>query len=302
VIDSIAKDRNYAYYQLGVIYKEKFKENELAKAKLETLLQNNPEDRLILPSKYNLYKIYTELGLMTKANAMKQEIISNYPESRYAQILLNPKSEFAKDENSPESLYEALFKQFGDQQYVEVVQKADVYINQFEGDPMVPKFEILKASANGRLNGFEAYKKGVNFIALTYPNSEEGKKAKEILENAIPILAKKEFVNNDSAKHFNVLYPFSNNEKDQIEDFVKQLDDAISKVNYFDLSTSIDFYDANTTFVVVHGLTSIQGASGFAEILKENKNKIDRNFYSISSPNYEIVQRHKNLNEYLESQ
>lgn len=302
VIDSIAKDRNYAYYQLGVIYKEKFKENELAKAKLETLLQNNPEDRLILPSKYNLYKIYTELGLMAKANAMKEEIISNYPESRYAQILLNPKSEFAKDENSPESLYEALFKQFGNQQYVEVVQKADAYINQFEGDPMVPKFEILKASANGRLNGFEAYKKGVNFIALTYPNSEEGKKAKEILENAIPILAKKEFVNNDSAKHFNVLYPFSNNEKDQIEDFVKQLDDAISKVNYFDLSTSIDFYDANTTFVVVHGLTSIQGASGFAEILKENKNKIDRNFYSISSPNYEIVQRHKNLNEYLESQ
>nr|WP_321234009.1 hypothetical protein [uncultured Psychroserpens sp.] len=301
-IDSIAKDRNYAYYQLGVIYKEKFKEYELAKTKLETLLRNNPEDRLILPSKYNLYKIYTELGLSSKASAMKDDIIGTYPESRYAQILLNPKSEFDKDANSPESLYENLFKQFGDQQYVEVVSKAEAYITQFEGDPMVPKFEILKASANGRLYGFEAYKKGVNFIALTYPNSEEGKKAKEILEVAIPILAKKEFIDNDAAKHFNVLYPFSSAEKDQIEEFVEQLDDAISKINYFDLSTSVDFYDANTTYVVVHGLTSIQGASGFAEILKENKNKIDRNFYSISSPNYEIVQRHKNINEYLESQ
>ncbi|WP_460220457.1 type IX secretion system periplasmic lipoprotein PorW/SprE [Psychroserpens sp. MEBiC05023] len=302
VIDSIAKDRNYAYYQLGVIYKEKFREYQLAKTKLETLLENNPEDRLILPSKYNLYKIYEELGLSSKANAMKEDIIGNYPESRYAQIILNPKSELEKDENSPESIYEGLFEDFGAQKYAHVVQKADDYITQFEGDPIVPKFEILKASANGRLKGFEAYKKGVNFIALTYPNSEEGKKAKEILENVIPILAKKEFVDNDSAKHFNVLYPFSNDEKDEIEEFVAQLDDAISKVNYFDLSTSIDFYDANTTFVVVHGLTSIQGASGFAEILKENKNKIDRNFYSISSPNYEIVQRHKNINEYLESQ
>ena len=302
VIDSLAKDRNYAYYQLGLIYKEKFKEYELAKIKLEKLLQNNPEDRLILPSKYNLQKIYAALGLTGKANAMKDEIVNNYPESRYAKILLNPKSEFAKDENSPESLYEGLFKQFGDQNYAQVIQEADKYITQFEGDPMVPKFEILKASANGRLNGFEAYKTGVNFVALTYPNSEEGKRAQDIMQTVIPILAKKEFVSNDGVKHFNVLYPFANDEKDQIEEFVAQLDDAISKVNYFDLSTSVDVYDNNTIFVVVHGLTSIQGASGFAEILKENKNKIDRNFYSISSPNYEIVQRHKNLNEYLESQ
>ena len=114
--------------------------------------------------------------------------------------------------------------------------------------------------------------------------------------------SKKEFVSDDTAKHFNVLYPFANAEKDQIEDFVKKLDEAISKVSYFDLSSSVDFYDANTTFVVVHGLKSIQGAAGFAQILKENKLKIDRNFHSISSPNYEIVQRHKNLNEYLESQ
>jgi tetratricopeptide (TPR) repeat protein len=305
VIDSLAKERNYAYYQLGTIYKEKFKEYTLAKVKLEELLQNNPEDRLILPSKYNLYKIYIELGLSSKASATKEDIVSTYPDSRYAKILLNPKSEFTKDENSPESLYNNLYKQFNEQQYTEVVQKAEQYISQFEGDPLVPKFEILKASANGRLVGFEAYKKGVNYIALTYPNSEEGKKAKEILETTIPIMAKKEFISNETGNHFNVMYPFANSEKNQIEEFVKKLDSAISKVSYFKLSTSVDFYDANTTFVVVHGLKSVQGSTGFAEILKENKknkDKIDRPFYSISSPNYEIVQRHKNLNQYLESQ
>ncbi|MBR9913517.1 MAG: hypothetical protein GYB32_01615 [Algicola sp.] len=302
VIDSLSKDRNYAYYQLGMIYKEKFKEYELAKSRLETLLSNDPEERLILPSKYNLYKIYVELGLDNKASAMKQEIVNGYPDSRYAQILLNPKSELSQDENSPERLYEALYKQFNNQEYEAVVSKTETYIDRFEGDPMVPKFEILKASANGRLKGFEAYKKGVNYIALTYPNSEEGKKAQEIMTNVIPIFAKKEFVSNDKAKHFNVLYPFSTDEKDQIADFVKELNEAISKINYFDLSTSVDFYDSKTTFVVVHGLTSAEGAAGFAEILKENKNKIDRTYHSISSPNYEIVQRHKNLNDYLESQ
>jgi hypothetical protein len=42
-IDSIGMERNKAYYQLGVIYKEKFKEYELA-TKLEQLLQNSPEE------------------------------------------------------------------------------------------------------------------------------------------------------------------------------------------------------------------------------------------------------------------
>ncbi|MBR9846099.1 MAG: hypothetical protein GYB35_08330, partial [Algicola sp.] len=208
VIDSISKDRNFAYYQLGSIYKEKFKEFELAQDKLEKLLLNNPEDRLILPSKYNLYKIYVELGLDAKADNMKNEIITNHPDSRYAQILLNPSSEFSNDENSPVRIYEALYEKFNNQEYAEVIEAAEQHIIDFEGDPMVPKFEILKASAKGRLYGFEAYKEGVNYIALTYPNSEEGKRAETILSEVIPVLAKKEFVDNNVAKHFKVLYPF----------------------------------------------------------------------------------------------
>ena len=68
-------------------------------------------------------------------------------------------------------------------------------------------------------------------------------------------------------------------------------------------------YDENTTFIVVHGLKSIQGASGFAQLLQsENKDergkllkpKITKEYFAISSPNYAIIQRHKNLNAYLE--
>ena len=57
IIDSIIKDRNFAYYQLGLIYKEKFKEYDLAKDRLETLVSFGPEKRLLLPALYNLYKV-----------------------------------------------------------------------------------------------------------------------------------------------------------------------------------------------------------------------------------------------------
>jgi hypothetical protein len=69
-------ERNKAYYQLGVIYKEKFKEYELATNKLEQL-QNSPEEKLILPAMYNLYKIY-QITNSSKAEAMKDRINSQF--------------------------------------------------------------------------------------------------------------------------------------------------------------------------------------------------------------------------------
>ncbi len=308
-IDSIAKERNFAYYQLGIIYKEKFKELELSKSRFEDLLKSNPEDRLILPSKYNLYKIYVELGLNTKAEAMKADIIANYPESRYAEILLNPESELTKDENSPEVIYTKLYKKFDNQEYQAVIAEAETQIKRLEGDDFLPKFEILKTSAKGRLYGFEEYKKGIDYIALTYPNTEEGRKAQDLLQNAIPVLAKKEFVPDDKPKNFNVIYQFQKGSGEDIDAFIKTLDEEIEKkIKYFDLTTSKDVYDENTTFVVVHGLKSIQGASGFAQLLESDekdkrgkpvKPKITKEYFAISSPNYTIIQRHKNLNAYL---
>ena len=302
VIDSLAKDRNFAYYQLGSIYKEKFKEYELARNRLEILLQNDPEERLILPSKYNLYKIYIELGLNSKALAMKSEIISNYPDSRYAEILLNPETGISSDENSPENVYSNLYTEFENQNYAQIISKSEEYIRQFAGDPMVPKFEILKASAKGRLYGFQDYKEAVNYVALTYPNSEEGKQAEIIMKESFPIFRRKEFKSDDNAKHFNVLYPFEKDEFDKIEEFQKKLEEKIKEIKFYELSTSVDVYTEGIKFVVVHGLNSVQGAAGFAEILKERKVNINRRSYSVSSPNYIIIQRHKNLDQYLESQ
>src|SRR5690606_40145126 len=88
-IDSLRAERNFANYQLGLIYKEKFGENALAAARLEAVLSLDPAPRLVLPSKYNLYKIYEEESSPLAAS-MKEDIIRNHSDSRYAEILLNP--------------------------------------------------------------------------------------------------------------------------------------------------------------------------------------------------------------------
>lgn len=301
-IDSISKERNYAYYQLGLIYKEKFKEYELAKNKFQNLLESNPEEKLILPSKYNLYKIYELLSETDEASLAKNEIIKNYPESRYASILANPELVSDKDENSPESLYEALYSQHENQEYVDVISKSEDYINRFDGESIVPKLELLKATAIGRLYGYEPYTEAINNVAVTYANTEEGKQAKNIQGNLLPKIANSDFVadSDDVNSNYKVIFKFKNAVSEQVSEFKKVLDDVLKSIKYYDLKSTIDVYNPDTKLVVVHGLKNAQVAKTFDQLLtKENKKKIKTPYFAISSANYQIIQIHKNLDSYL---
>lgn len=302
VIDSISKERNYAYYQLGLIYKEKFKEYELAKNKFQNLLKSDPEERLVLPSKYNLYKIYEALEENDEASIAKNEIITTYPDSRYATILSNPELVSDKDENSPESLYEALYIKHQNQEYADVISKSEDYINKFEGEPIVPKFELLKATATGRLRGYDAYEKAINHLGITYANTPEGKKAQNIENNILPRLASKAFVSeNDSiSNNYKIIFQFKNTEKKRASDFKKTLDEVLKNIRYYQLTSSKDVYDQNKTFVIVHGLKSETVAKTFDQLLyEEDKNKIKEPYFVVTSANYQIIQIHKNLDAYL---
>ena len=301
-IDSISNERNYAYYQLGLIYKEKFKEYELAKNKFQNLLQSNPDEKLVLPSKYNLYKIYELLGENDEASIAKNEIIKNYPESRYATILANPELVSDRDENSPESLYEALYIQHENQDYLDVISKSEDYINRFDGEPIVPKLELLKATATGRLYGYEPYKEAINALAVTYANTEEGKQAQNIQNNLFPKITSSDFIeDNDSiVSNHKVVFQFKNPKPEQILEFKKTIDAILESIRYYNLKASVDVYNPNTKFVVIHGFKNAQVAKTFDQLLtKENRKKIKTPYFAISSANYQIIQIHKNLDSYL---
>ena len=302
LLDSIANERNFAYYQLGLIYKDKFKEYALSQNKLEQLLKQSPEERLILPAKYNLYKAYSLLGMTLLQTALKEDIIENHPGSRYAAILLNPELALKNNPNSPQTIYNNLYAQFELGAYQKVIDGCDTQITSLDGDEIVPKLELLKATSKARLHGFEAYKEGLNFVALNYPNSIEGKKAAQMYSTIIPELSIKTFFKDSTQKNFKLVFKFDRSDVKGLKLFTLALSAAVEEVDYFNLTVSKDGYDTNTIFVVVHGLKSIQGALGFVEIL-ETKNKliITKPFFGISSKNYQIVQIHKNIETYINS-
>lgn len=297
VIDSIAKDRNFAYYQLGLIYKEKFKEYQLAANRLETLLQNNPEERLVLPAKYNLYKIY-EIIDPSKALVYKNDIISNYPDSRYAQIVQNPSAQ-TSDEGNPDAVYKRLYKKYEDGELREAFAEVNQRVDEYLGDESLPKFEMLKASLIGRLKGLEEYKKALTYVALTYPNESEGKTAESILQNDIPKLETLAF-NPEEGTSYKMVFTKDVAANENKEELIKKLKKYLEDRHNDDLKLSVDVYNLNNDFIVIHGFITKETAQATLSVLKEYKEyKIKDKAYIISAEDYKVIQIKKQFDDWL---
>ena len=297
VLDSISKERNFAYFQLGTIYKEKFKEYQLAANKLEQLLKNNPEERLVLPSLYNLFKIY-EIINKEKALAMKERIISQYPNSRYAQILSNTNPEVA-GVDTPDFAYNKFYKLYESGDYRTVKTELEKAVDQFTGEELLSKFELLKANTIGKLKGIIELKKALNFVALNYPNSEEGKKAEALLGKDVPYLEGLKFYA-VAAKSWKILFKVAYNDDKNNTVLIDKIKKFIATRPADKLIFSTDIYTLTENFIVIHGMMTEEFAKGIATILKDYKDyKIPQSSIVISNYNYQVVQINKNIEQYL---
>lgn len=299
-VDSINQKRNFGYYQLGLIYKEKFKEYALATAKLEKVLEQNPAEKLVLPVLYNLYKIYQTTDL-SKALAMKNRIISQFPASRYAQIISNSDANNPNVE-TPEKIYNQFYKLYQEEQFVDVLEKVNTAIILYSGDEIVPKLELLRASLQAKLFGVLAYKKALEEVAEQYPNTEEGKQAKETGKNQIPILEKMDFTT--TAKSWKIAFKVGLRLDPQTKEIEEKINKFITdeKGQQRPYSYSYDVYTDKENFIVIHNIKSETNANEIINYFKTNKQyTINQPAIIISSENYKVVQIKKNVESYLSS-
>lgn len=183
VLDSLSLLRNDAYYNLGLIYKEQFKEYEIAAVNFENFLSNDPSENLIVPVKYHLYKTYAFFN-PELSNKYSKDIVTNYPDSRYAEMIKNPNSALASgnDDNSPEYLYKVAFVCYEENDFDYSLRTVNDGLDRFKGLEIEAKFELLKAYLLYKTVGEELFVERLNSIIVNYPNTEESDHAVELLE------------------------------------------------------------------------------------------------------------------------
>lgn len=173
-----------AYFNLGIIYREQLNENLLAVTAFEQLLNKYPETKYKLTTYYQLYKAYADAGNADRSNFYKNKILSEFPTSDYAKIILDPSiaTSLKTDKQKMEAMYDATYNAFLNLNYDSVITVANQVDERYNGDPIQPKFAYLRALAIGRSATVPEFEASLRSVVIHYPKNKVKEEALAILD------------------------------------------------------------------------------------------------------------------------
>jgi len=163
-----------AYYNLGFIYIEGLGDYGKSIESFETLLDRYPANKYKVQSIYKLESLYRDLQNMPKSDYYRNLLLTEYSETDYARLLINPDyyKEIQARQSEALNLYAETFKAFTNEQYYMVLNNADIAIGKFKGDTsLMPKFEYLRALSLGKIEVEDSLVVALQGIIKKYPKS-----------------------------------------------------------------------------------------------------------------------------------
>ncbi|MEJ2595090.1 MAG: tetratricopeptide repeat protein [bacterium] len=163
-----------AYHQLGFLYLEELNDTLNAEATYLEFQKKYPDNKYRVESWYALYKIYSERGDAEKSAYYRNLIVSNFPESDYAKVIMDPDFYIKKSEQKGQAarLYERTFDSYNREQYYRVISYADRALNEYPDDTaLIPRFLYLRAVSLGKVDVPDTMYNALNDLLRRYPSS-----------------------------------------------------------------------------------------------------------------------------------
>jgi len=289
VLDSLRKSRTQAYLDVGIVYKEKFKNQQLALNRFAKVLQNNPTDYQEESALYHTFKLLEKRKPII-ASEVKKRLLESFPESIFSQIILNPDNQDKLSELTLEMRFNNLYQTFKNQQFDQVLNEGKRLLVLASGTDLEPKITFLLAHTIGRLEGEEKWKIALEEFVAKYPNSVEVSSAKKSLN-----LFTKEPENQKRViQRYKWVFVLSNAE--ELDTFRFALEEKVKEERKLNWKVTRDVYNSDYSFIVIH--------TGGEAPLKENYlkkwgqlprlEKVTNNFVLLSAQ-YEKIQREKKI-------
>jgi len=305
---------------LGQLYRDRLQDFESSINVLENLLSRYPDAPEKLETYYQLYLSSLSAGDHIRTEKYKSLIISDFPNSRFAKVLSDPN--FAASQQSEHERLMAYYNEtysFFDQKNYDVVLERIVDVGEKFGvnNSLMGKFELLKAMSLGAKIGKEAYIDALKNIVAKYPNTDEEKKARDMLlllgdSNDTKVhgetgLSDAKFTVEDNALHFVVVY-VGNQDEISLQDTKIAL--AKFHNQYFQLDNlvmaSLVFDPAkHHSLVLVRSFTTKERAMKYYQTaIRNSKDFLPSNaiyeVYPITQKNYREVIKARSLDAYKE--
>ena len=300
-----------AHYNAGIIYKEQLKEPGIATEEFKQVINKNIENKHNLLSAFQLYKIF-ETSNVSEANRYKEYILKNYPNSDYANYLIDPNYFLKKKERDAlaEQEYVTVLERYGRGLYYPVLTKANIVINNERNNVYRAKYMLLKAMAKGQLTEDKNQLLPVlDSLVTEYPGTDEAIRGQEMID-----IIKNGYSENIEAD-FGSKYPFIYNEradskvlvfleknqssnlaKSKVVDFQREFFSRLS------LKVSSKIYTSDESVILITGFKDESEANEYIRVYKKTRKYLldlqNAKIFIITSDNMKILFQKQNLEEY----
>lgn len=300
-----------AHYNAGIIYKEQLKEPGIATEEFKQVINKNIENEHNLLSAFQLYKIF-ETSNVSEANRYKEYILKNYPNSDYANYLIDPNYFLKKKERDAlaEQEYVTVLERYGRGLYYPVLTKANIVINNERNNVYRAKYMLLKAMAKGQLTEDKNQLLPVlDSLVTEYPGTDEAIRGQEMID-----IIKNGYSENIEAD-FGSKYPFIYNERADSKVLVfleKNQSSNIAKSKVVDfqreffsrlsLKVSSKIYTSDESVILITGFKDESEANEYIRVYKKTRKYLldlqNAKIFIITSDNMKILFQKQNLEEY----
>lgn len=187
-----------AYYNSGVIYREKLEDLDNAVEQWEVLVTRFDDSDFHPTSYYLLHRTYlyrenTENYSNPFCSTCNSKhwgdiILEKYPGSEWSQLVENPDyQDYAELKKAEErAAYEAILSKYYSRQYKDVVSQTDSVIRTEPENSVLCKYKVLRAQAVGYLDGQvgirTTYLSALESVKSECPGSEEAAFAEDLLK------------------------------------------------------------------------------------------------------------------------
>ncbi len=309
-----------ALYNLGTIYKDKFNDLPPSNESFETLVRRYPENKHLLQTYYQLFRSFSKMDSIDKAEYYKSLLVQQFPESDYAKLLLNPDyyKELEAEKNRAITLYNETYEHYTSGHYYTVYSNSNRALSTFdEPEEILAKFEYLRALAIGKIEVVDSLQSALEVLVAKYPDSEVKPLAQNILDYLTGPIDTTSVEETPEEVFDLTMYEFNTSSK-QI--FALVVDD--SKVNINALKVRISDFNSKfyslenisitnillnlqSHFVMVGNFEDIESALNYFHAIMKNEyvfanlSEDDYNGFVIAQENYPVFYKDKDVEKYL---
>lgn len=161
-------------YNMGIIYKDELKDYEKAAESFKELIKRYPSSGNLLDSYYNLFAIARDQNNQALMDLYKSNIIRQFPESTYAQVLTNPEyfKELEKEELAVQQYYEKTYNFYLDGNFNEVIARSDYAKKNYPDHVLISHFDYMGVLAQARVLDRNTFRQKLAEITDKYPGTE----------------------------------------------------------------------------------------------------------------------------------